>query len=44
MLRKIILGLIIFTSMLPVLAQDNPDSVTVTDITYDSVEQGQHHQ
>jgi hypothetical protein len=39
MLRKVALSLILLTSVLPVLAQDNPDSVTVTDITYDSVEQ-----
>src|SRR3954470_19760641 len=39
MLRKFIFCLIFLTSFLPVLAQDNPEGVTVTDITYDMVQQ-----
>src|SRR4051812_9063729 len=39
MLRKILFSLILLNSVFPALAQDQTDSVTVTDITYDSVEQ-----
>ncbi len=36
-IKKIALFLFIFFAMLPVLAQDNQDTVTVTDIAYDDV-------
>ncbi|MBA3873661.1 MAG: hypothetical protein H0X30_31395 [Anaerolineae bacterium] len=39
MFRKILFGLVLLSSVLPALAQDQTDSVTVTEITYDSVEQ-----
>ncbi len=38
-IKKIALFLFILFTMLPVLAQDNQDSVTVTDISYDNVVQ-----